>query len=278
MSRPVDIKKLASRDAVEGDKRVSLDADGNLINTKQLGKPLSEAEMKALTVRDALVTDKRLSLDAANNFLLTNQPDSSAIGTAASKDVGTGAGQIPLNSDLSSGAYTTVGTASTKNTGTADSEIPLNSDLGSSATKDTGTGAGELLENSGVASYNSVSQGLTTGGHIIESGSNANGEYVKFADGTMICTLRKNVTIALESYAAGGAALAQGTTNWTFPVAFSSPPTVTCGQFQWGTGASWGTVADNQTITAATLRCIDIVPRDTASQSKVMASAFGRWK
>jgi hypothetical protein len=84
MSRPIDIRDLESRTALTTDKRVSLDADGNLLNT--------------------------------------NQPDNSAIGTAASKNVGTAATEIPLNSDL--------GSASTKDTGTASTNVPLNSDLG----------------------------------------------------------------------------------------------------------------------------------------------------
>ena len=83
MTRPIDIRTLQSRDAVEGDKRLTLDADNNLLNSKQLGKPLSEAEMKALPVRDAVLGDKRLSLDVNDEFLMTNQPDNSAIGTAA---------------------------------------------------------------------------------------------------------------------------------------------------------------------------------------------------
>lgn len=49
-------------------------------------------------------------------------------GTASGYDIGTGAGQIPLNSDL--------GTAAVKNTGTAPGDIPLNSDLGTAATED----------------------------------------------------------------------------------------------------------------------------------------------
>lgn len=64
---------------------------------------------------------------------------------AASKLVGTGAGDVPLNSDL--------GTAATKNTGTGAGDVPLNSDLptfGSAATKDTGTGAGEVPLNADV--------------------------------------------------------------------------------------------------------------------------------
>jgi hypothetical protein len=63
----------------------------------------------------------------------------------------------------------------------------------------------------------SQSGGAPTGS-IIERGSNANGEYVKFADGTLICTLTTT-----------GTALAIGTSTnatltWTFPIAFIVSP------------------------------------------------------
>lgn len=62
----------------------------------------------------------------------------------------------------------------------------------------------------------SQAAGLPTGA-IIETGSNANGQYVRFADGTQICT-------------ANLASLTSGDTTWTFPAAFSTvdaPPRCT---------------------------------------------------
>lgn len=57
-----------------------------------------------------------------------------------------------------------------------------------------------------------VSQsGGTPTGAVIERGSNANGEYVRFADGTQICT-----KVLLTS--------ASGAVSWTFPAGFSSQP------------------------------------------------------
>lgn len=77
MTRPIDIRNLPVRDAVEGDERLSLDAQGNLLNTRQLGKPLTEAEMKALPVRPTVSSDKRLTLDENDQFVMTNQPTDS---------------------------------------------------------------------------------------------------------------------------------------------------------------------------------------------------------
>lgn len=52
----------------------------------------------------------------------------------------------------------------------------------------------------------SQSGGLPTGA-VIERGSNANGEYVKFADGTMICTHSKGGSASVDSL-------------WTLPATF----------------------------------------------------------
>lgn len=60
----------------------------------------------------------------------------------------------------------------------------------------------------------SESAGVPTGA-VIERGSNANGEYVKFADGTMICTHRLDLT-----YNSGN----DLRTVWTFPAVFASTP------------------------------------------------------
>ncbi len=72
-----------------------------------------------------------------------------------------------------------------------------------------------------------VSQtGGTPTGAVIERGSNANGEYIKFADGTMITTTRLTLDFAV---------LAQnnyGTSYYLYPATFISPPSITIGRVQ----------------------------------------------
>lgn len=63
----------------------------------------------------------------------------------------------------------------------------------------------------------SQSGGVPTGS-ITERGSNANGEYARFADGTQICS--HNVTLVYAT----AAILAY---TWTFPAAFAAAPTIT---------------------------------------------------
>jgi len=56
--------------------------------------------------------------------------------------------------------------------------------------------------------------GGTPTGAVIESGSNSNGEYVKFADGTMICTQSITITHSPET--------TPGQFALTFPATFAS--------------------------------------------------------
>jgi hypothetical protein len=71
----------------------------------------------------------------------------------------------------------------------------------------------------------SQSAGVPTGS-ILESGSNANGEYVKYADGTMICW-NYALTTQASSTDTGSMFRTLSTATWTFPVAFLVAPVVT---------------------------------------------------
>ena len=84
--------------------------------------------------------------------------------------------------------------------------------------------AGKLLSPNGSAFVGTVSN--SGNGAIIERGSNANGEYVKYADGTMICTIMNSVNTTLGLF--GNVYIANvGFVN--FPATFSQNPTVTSG-------------------------------------------------
>lgn len=71
----------------------------------------------------------------------------------------------------------------------------------------------------------SQSGGVPTGA-IIERGSNANGEYTKFADGTLEC-FHPGYTSVPTMVAYGASGLYRGQISWPFPVPFISPPVVT---------------------------------------------------
>ena len=62
---------------------------------------------------------------------------------------------------------------------------------------------------------------------IIETGENANGSYIKFFDGTMICSGTKQLTLNLTSAYEG--AYYADTNDITFPTQFVGNPTITTG-------------------------------------------------
>lgn len=113
-----------------------------------------------------------------------------------------------------------------------------------------------------------------TSGAIIERGSNANGSYVKYADGTLICSLATFVSDQAIATAYG--ALFTGTRTWTFPHVFSSTP-VASNQGKWGTGSSWNTSGGANT-TGVTFIFLDNVSRAVGTNTYLNYIAIGRWK
>ena len=65
-------------------------------------------------------------------------------------------------------------------------------------------------------------------GQIIDSGSNSNGSYVKYSDGTMICYKTASGTVNItEVWGSGYTSGAEATINLgTWPVAFTALPVV----------------------------------------------------
>ena len=116
--------------------------------------------------------------------------------------------------------------------------------------------------------------GINTGA-IIERGSNANGEYVKFADGTMICWATVLVTATLVSNNAVGTfgwSYYYDNTNIGFPANFASSPVVnatTQGSFL--SALAIGTNASGFTLAVITTLAV-------ANPAPAMYMAIGRWR
>ena len=128
---------------------------------------------------------------------------------------------------------------------------------------DYGYGPGNVV---GAVSENA---GMPTGA-VIERGTTPDGDYVRFADGTQICT----ATLAAVSCTnAEGALFASGTTNWDFPVAFASGTSISVS----GNGGAMGRFAsfDAPTDSHVTCKVLSTV-NDSALQSPA-AVAVGRW-
>ena len=133
----------------------------------------------------------------------------------------------------------------------------------------------ELL---GAPAYNATGssyiQNTLTAGAIIEVGSNTNGDYTKFADGTLICTYVATVTNQAINTAYGS--LFTGSRVWTFPHAYLVAP-VCKGDAKWGNAAVWSTQSAVSTTTS-TFYFIDQSSRATGTSTNLTFSAIGRWK
>ena len=116
-----------------------------------------------------------------------------------------------------------------------------------------------LLHHEMIIGAVSQSAGLPTGA-LMERGSNGNGEYVRYADGTLICT--RTLT-----------ASASAAVTWTFPAAFSAAPVIT--------GTAVATVLASvcldsaPTTTSAALSVRD--KTDARRADSMTLTAIGRW-
>lgn len=74
----------------------------------------------------------------------------------------------------------------------------------------------------------SQSAGVPTGA-IIERGGNANGQYIKYADGTQICTMHRQVVVPISLVSNGNPALHYVDIDFVYPAAFAAIDSVTPG-------------------------------------------------
>lgn len=93
----------------------------------------------------------------------------------------------------------------------------------------------------------SQTAGVPTGA-VIERGSNANGTYVRWADGTQICYFK--ATSSLTATGAAGAIFASALGTFTFPIAFAAIPNVCLNALFSAVSAPWVSGAAITTTTA----------------------------
>lgn len=130
----------------------------------------------------------------------------------------------------------------------------------------------ELFHNRNILGTVSQSGGIPTGS-IIERGSNSNGEYVRFADGTQICwsPIIVDNTASITIAAAGG--FRGNATGWTFPASFSTTPVVSC----------FSRTSNNLILGLRVLNSTTVQPDYWAATSNAsvgagyQAIAIGRW-
>lgn len=132
--------------------------------------------------------------------------------------------------------------------------------------RSTHTGAQPITTITGVV-------GTMGGGAVIERGSNANGEYVKFADGTQICTgdiVYANITTSVSA-----GVFMSGVSDVTFAAAFTDIPSCSVGiTGSNGEGASW---ASTYAVYSSGLNTLAFCPT-TGGVRYASFLAVGRWK
>lgn len=170
-----------------------------------------------------------------------------------------------------------------------DSTTRSNLGLGSIATQDSSnvtiTGgnisnatlaSSVTFPNLGDAAVGTVSESSgTPTGDVVERGSNANGEFVKFADGTLICTFKSD-TVASFTINGSYGSLYQGVKNFTLPATYTDTNYAVSCRVTYGAGASWSQGYANTTSTV-TLQAWDIVSRDGSTNAKVAYLTIGKW-
>ena len=111
---------------------------------------------------------------------------------------------------------------------------------------------------------------LASKSNISTTGSNANGKYVKFADGTMICIA--SALSPINTTVAQGNLFATPIQTWTFPATFYDN---SIGYSIGGNNGAWGTCSAYPTAVFMTYTLM-YTNNDLPSSATLMA--IGRWK
>lgn len=131
----------------------------------------------------------------------------------------------------------------------------------------------EIFHQGSIVGTVSQAAGVPTG-RVMERGSNANGEYVRFADGTQICTLRQTISLAIGTAFLGGFRSAAQT--WAFPAAFvgGAWPAVTVTP---ESASAFSGILTGSPTSASAAWAVTSVTSQTAANRIVAMTATGRW-
>lgn len=127
----------------------------------------------------------------------------------------------------------------------------------------------EIYTSGSILGTVSQSGGVPTGA-IIERGSNANGEYVRYADGTQICY--GSLAITNISTATGAVFVSSGYT-WTLPAEFIAAPRYWANPAAFGT--TWGGTDSGSTASSVVVRAFRSVTYTGNVTMHIIA--IGRW-
>ena len=124
----------------------------------------------------------------------------------------------------------------------------------------------------GVVGTVSQAAGVPTGS-VVERGSNTNGEFIKFADGTMICWKSALTGLPVTEAVGTGGVFRSDVITWTYPVAFIAAATVT-GTVSAGATSFWANGNFTSVSNCAARLYAGI---SSAAGTAVNFVAIGRW-
>jgi len=107
---------------------------------------------------------------------------------------------------------------------------------------------------------------------IDSKGSNANGNYIKFKGGTLICWATLSFGSCSNSNAGGW--YCSDTNTWTYPIAFNSTPAVSVINYGGHYNHMCGK-CNSAGNTSAGIRSLN--PTSTSNQQDLQVMAIGRW-
>lgn len=105
-------------------------------------------------------------------------------------------------------------------------QMPSAADVGAIPSAQKGAAGGvAALDSAGKLAQMPTPADIGEDDYVTETGSNANGYYMKYASGRMICWVRQEIA-APEWTTWGETGLKYASYSWTYPVAFASVPTL----------------------------------------------------
>lgn len=273
---------------------------GNVDNTSDADKPVSTATATALNLKfdkagGSITGNTNIVVNSASEALRITQtgtglalrvedsanPDSTPFAVDADGNVGvkTAAPAVSFAVNASDAILVPIGSTANRPTG-ATGYFRFNTEL-TQFEGHNGTAWSRIFDQTNILGTVSQSGGVPTGA-VVERGSNANGEYVRFADGTQICTrvflasTLTNTAITLLNSQSGDYRTPQSTVSYA--AVFSGQPSYA--------GVSWENQSSGWWATAfplgpsgaeVNLRATNSVAAPSYLVANIYLVAIGRW-